>query len=96
MCDPPSEVDQDRLHGIFPLPLSQTWQLGRIDLESYKSARSRIYAQYEADLSIPWIDARQVDFADKLDRRWLVRVVITAVHLQRINSVLVHALEIQY
>jgi hypothetical protein len=54
--------------------------------------RPRIYAQYEADLSIPWVYARQVDFADKLDRRWLVGVVIAAVHLQRIDSVLVHAL----
>lgn len=94
MCvTPPSEVDQNSLHGIFPLPLSQTWQLGRIDLESYKSARPRIYVQYEANLSIPWVDAGQVDFADKLDRRWLVRVVIAAVHLQGIDSVLVHALK---
>lgn len=90
---PPSEVDQDSLHSVFPLPLSQTWELGRVDLEKYKSAKPRIYVQYEADLAISWVDAGQVDLADKLDRWWLVGVVIAAMHLQRVNPVLVHALE---
>lgn len=45
------------------------------------------------DLSVPWVDTRQVDFADELDSRWVVGILIAAVHLQRVNPVLMDALE---
>lgn len=38
-------------------------------------------------------DAREVHFTDELDGWWLVRIVIAAVHLQRVDSIFVHALE---
>ena len=44
------------------------------------------------DHAISWVDTRQVDLVDELDGRWLVGVLITAVHLQGIDSVLVNAL----
>jgi hypothetical protein len=43
--------------------------------------------------AISWVDARQVDLADKLDGGWLVGVLVAAVHLEGVDSVLVHALK---
>jgi hypothetical protein len=44
------------------------------------------------DRSISRVDAGEVDFSNKLDKGWLVRVLITAVHLEAVDSVLVDAL----
>jgi hypothetical protein len=45
------------------------------------------------DHTVPGVDTWEVDFADELDRRWLIGIRITTVHLQRVNSVFVDALE---
>jgi len=37
-----------------------------------------------------WIDTGQVDFSFELDDRWLVGILITAVHLEAVDSVLVN------
>lgn len=47
----------------------------------------------DADLAISWVDTGQIDFADELDGRWLVWILVAAVHLQGVDSVLVDALE---
>ena len=44
------------------------------------------------DDAVVRVDARDVDHADKFDRGWLVRVFGTAVHLDRVDAVLVDAL----
>lgn len=44
------------------------------------------------DLSILWVDTWKIDFVDELNSWWLVRVVIAAVHLERVDSVLVDTL----
>lgn len=38
-------------------------------------------------------NTREVDLVDELDRWWLVWVLITAVHLERVDPILVHALQ---
>lgn len=43
-------------------------------------------------LAVPWVDARQIYLRDKLDLRWLIWVLIAAVHLQGVDSVLVDTL----
>jgi len=43
------------------------------------------------DRSISRVDAGEVDFSNELDKGWLVRVLITAVHLEAVDSVLVDA-----
>lgn len=42
--------------------------------------------------TISWIDTRQVDLTDELDGGWLVWVLSSTVHFQRVDSVLVNAL----
>lgn len=44
------------------------------------------------DHTIAGIHARQVDLANKLNRRRLIGIVGAAVHLYRVDAVLVHAL----
>lgn len=39
------------------------------------------------DGSVSWIDTGQVNFGNELDERWLVRILITAVHLEAVDSV---------
>jgi len=53
--------------------------------------RKNVYG--DADLAISWVDTGQIDFADELDGRWLVGILVAAVHLQGVDSVLVDALE---
>lgn len=45
------------------------------------------------DHAVPWVDAGQVHFTYELDRWWLVRILVAAVHLHRVNSVFVDTLE---
>lgn len=45
------------------------------------------------DNTIPWVDAGKVHFTYKLDRWWLIWILVTAVHLYRVNSVLMDTLE---
>lgn len=45
------------------------------------------------DLAVSRVDAGQVDLVDELDLRRLVRVLVAAVHLERVDAVLVDALE---
>ncbi len=47
------------------------------------------------DLSIPWINTREVDFANELYFWWFIGILITAVHLQGVDSVLMDTLEIE-
>lgn len=44
------------------------------------------------DDTISWVDTREIDLVDELDSGWFVWVLITAVHLQGVDSVLVNAL----
>jgi hypothetical protein len=44
------------------------------------------------DHAISCTNTREVDLIDELDGRWLVRILVTAVHLERVDSVLVDAL----
>jgi len=44
------------------------------------------------DDAVGWVDTGQVDLADELDRRRLVRVLGTAVHLDTVDAVLVDGL----
>jgi len=41
------------------------------------------------DSAISWVDTRQVDFCNELDDGWLVRILITAVHLETVDSIFV-------
>jgi len=41
------------------------------------------------NLSIPGVDARQVDLVNELDGGWLVRIFFPTVHFQRIDAILV-------
>jgi len=41
--------------------------------------------------AISWVDTRKVDLGDELDSGWFVGVLITAVHLERIDPILVDA-----
>lgn len=50
------------------------------------------YDYSSTDLSVLSIDAWEVYLIDKLDGRWLVWIVIAAVHLKGVDSVLVDAL----
>lgn len=45
------------------------------------------------DHAISWVDTREVDFVNELDGRRLVGILITAVHFQGVDSVLVNALQ---
>ena len=42
--------------------------------------------------AISGVDTREVDLVDELDSGWLVGVLITAVHLEGVDSVLVNTL----
>jgi len=42
------------------------------------------------DDTVPWADAREVDFGYELDGGWLVGVLVAAVHLQRVDAVLMN------
>lgn len=44
------------------------------------------------DRSVSWVDTRQVDFGYELYQRWLVGILITAVHLEAVDSVFVDTL----
>jgi hypothetical protein len=52
-------------------------------------------SQAGTDLSIPWINTREVDFTDELYFWWLIGIFITAVHLQGVNSILMNALKLE-
>lgn len=47
----------------------------------------------DANLSIPRVDAGQIDFADELDGWGLVGILVAAVHFQGVDSVLMDALK---
>jgi hypothetical protein len=44
------------------------------------------------DFTVDLRDEREVDARDELDHRWLIRVVIAAVYLERVDTILVHRL----
>jgi hypothetical protein len=44
------------------------------------------------DHAISWVHTRKVDLVDELDSRWLVGVLIAAVHLERVDPVFVNTL----
>jgi hypothetical protein len=52
-------------------------------------------SQANTDLSIPWINTREVDLADELYFWWLIGILITAVHLQGVNSILMNTLKLE-
>jgi len=62
----------------------------------YASARHLpIYAgsQPSTDLSISWIHTRKVNLANELYFWWLVGILVTAVHLQGVDSILMDTLK---
>jgi hypothetical protein len=101
----PSQLNQDRLHCVVPGPVGQAGKFGGVDLilcqlfssnsrhGQYKAACSAWNVYGVADGSVPWIDTWQVDFGYELDERWLVRILITAVHLEAVDSVFMDTLE---
>jgi len=44
------------------------------------------------DYAVSWVDAGKVDFIDELDGGWLIGVLISAMHLEGVDSVLMNAL----
>jgi len=87
----PSKLNQDRLHCVIATPVSKTRELGRIDL-CIISAYYLTTDFVKTHLAVPRIDTWQIDLAYKLDGWWLVGILITAVHLEGVDSVLVNAL----
>jgi len=43
------------------------------------------------DYAVSWVDAGKVDFIDELDGGWLIGVLISAMHLEGVDSVLMNA-----
>lgn len=87
---PPSELDEYGLHGELALPLSQTWQLCRVDLALSACAVDAAAAQLY--LSVLRVDAGQVDLGRELNLRRRVGVVWAAVDRDAVDAVLVDTL----
>jgi hypothetical protein len=51
--------------------------------------------QPSTDLSIPGINTREVDFADELYFWWFIGIFVAAMHLQGVDSILMHALKLE-
>jgi hypothetical protein len=89
----PPQFNQDSLHGVVTLPLSETGKLGWVDLTKDSFSNCSIpWSTFKPHLSGALVDTGNVDSRDELNSGRIIGIVGAAVNVDTVYAVLMNAL----